>query len=130
MADLRVWRSSERKAMVEAIDELISQARKASKSQYTRSAKKAQWTRLAGQLIWYKDQILRAMSLEAMENDVRILMKMVQEDQKKLAMSQTMQPYSANPLPAPANTGFWEKKIGPKSADPDDSSATAAGQSH
>ena len=57
MASIRVWRQSERKDMIDAIDELISQARRAAKSPYTRSAKKAQWTRLAGQLIWYKDQI-------------------------------------------------------------------------
>ncbi len=77
MAGLRVWRESERKSMIEAIGELISQARKAAKSPYTRSAKKAQWTRLAGQLIWYKDQILRAMTYEAMEHDIHDLKRRV-----------------------------------------------------
>ena len=129
MASIRVWRQSERKDMIDAIDELISQARRAAKSQYTRSAKKAQWTRLAGQLIWYKDQILRAMTYEALEADVHMLMRKVFEDTQPSALSYLRQPSPDKSLPAPADNKFWEKKIGPKPGDPEDSSATAAGQS-
>ena len=128
MASIRVWRQSERKNMIDAIDELISQARKASKSQYTRASKKAQWTRLAGQLIWYKDQILRGMTYEALEADVHMLMRKVFEDQPKPALSYMRQANPPTSLPAPANDKFWEKKIGPKPGDPEDPSASAAGQ--
>ena len=54
MQAIRAWRATERK-----------------KPQYTRSSQRAKWTRLAGQLIWYKDQILRAMTWEALEQDVQ-----------------------------------------------------------
>jgi hypothetical protein len=53
-------------------------------SQYTRSAQRAKWTRLAGQLIWYKDQILRAMTWEALEKDVHRLAREQEEDPRRL----------------------------------------------
>ena len=51
--------------MVESMEELLAQAEKLAMSQYARSAQRAKWTRLTGQLLWYKDQILRAMTWEA-----------------------------------------------------------------
>ena len=83
---LRVWSlrlcrlsglggATERKKLVESMDKLLAQARKLAESQYTRSGQRAKWTRLAGQLLWYKDQILRAMTWEALEQDVHRLMR-------------------------------------------------------
>jgi len=57
------------------MDKLLAQVQKLAESQYTRSAQRAKWTRLAGQLLWYKDQILRAMTWEALEQDVHRLMR-------------------------------------------------------
>jgi hypothetical protein len=53
-------------------------------SQYTRSAQGAKWTRLAGQLIWYMDQILRAMTWEALEQDVHRVLRDQEEDRRRL----------------------------------------------
>jgi hypothetical protein len=70
--------------MVEDIEILIDQAKRLAVSQYTRSAQRAKWTRLAGQLIWYKDQILRAMTWEALEQDVHRLAREQEEDHRRL----------------------------------------------
>ncbi len=74
---LRNFRSTERAQMIEAIRDLIEEARKRVKSNYTPNRERAKWMRLAGQLIWYKDQILRSMSYEALEKEVDQLKKMV-----------------------------------------------------
>jgi len=76
---VREWRQSERKKMIDTIQDLIQSSHKAAKSQYTQSAQRAKWTRLAGKLIWYKDQILRSMTLEAMEIELQKLEKEVME---------------------------------------------------
>ena len=76
---VREWRQSERKKMIDTIQDLIQSSHKAAKCQYTQSAQRAKWTRLAGQLIWYKDQILRSMTLEAMEIELQELEKEVME---------------------------------------------------
>ena len=52
--------------MIETVQDLIQTSHKYAKSQYTPSAQRARWAKLAGQLIWYKDQILKNFSLEAM----------------------------------------------------------------
>ncbi|HEV2118570.1 MAG TPA: hypothetical protein VGS11_00465 [Candidatus Bathyarchaeia archaeon] len=44
-----------------------------------RLAKRIRWTRRAGQLIWYKDAILRSISLESMENEMFVIKKEVFE---------------------------------------------------
>lgn len=61
MQAIRAWPATERKKLIESMDKLLSQAQRLAESQYTRSAQRTKWTRLAGQLLWYKDQILRAM---------------------------------------------------------------------
>lgn len=66
--------------MVDAIADLISMSRKYAKSRYTRSSHRAKWTRLAGQLIWYKDQVLRAMSYEALEQDLHAMLRAIFKD--------------------------------------------------
>ena len=75
MQAIRGWRAMERKKLVESMDILLAQAQRLAESQYTRSSQRAKWTRLAGQLLWYKDQILRAMTWEALEQDVHRLMR-------------------------------------------------------
>ena len=75
MQAIRAWRATKRKKLIESMDKLLAQARKLAESQYTRSGQRAKWTRLAGQLLWYKDQILRAMTWEALEQDVHRLMR-------------------------------------------------------
>lgn len=81
---IRLWRSQHRKKMVDSIERLIEQAVRIATSQYTRSNQRARWTHLAGQLIWYKDQILRGMTWEALEQDVsktarRVIMRDMRE---------------------------------------------------
>jgi hypothetical protein len=80
----RVWRETARKRMIESIELLLAQSQKLALSQYTRSAERSKWTRLAGQLIWWKDQILRAMTFEALEHDVHKMMRdMYEENQRQ-----------------------------------------------
>ena len=49
------WRQSERKVMIETVQDLIQTSHKYAKSQYTPNAQRVRWTKLAGQLIWYKE---------------------------------------------------------------------------
>src|SRR3989441_11693712 len=69
MKGIRAWRATERKKMVDSMERLLSQAQKLALSQYTRSAERSKWTRLAGQLLWYKDQILRAMTWDELAQE-------------------------------------------------------------
>ena len=87
MKGMRAWRAAERKTMIESIEKLIDQANRMALSRYTRSAQRAKWTRLAGQLIWYKDQILRAMTWEALDVEVKDLVRRVfaAEEERKRA---------------------------------------------
>ncbi len=71
--------------MIEAVRDLIEEAWRRAKSNYTRSKERARWTRLAGQLIWYKDQILRSMSYEALEEEVAQLKETVLKKADDLA---------------------------------------------
>src|SRR5437867_2952433 len=76
---LRSFRSTERGQMIAAIRELIEEAQKRVKSKYTPSRERTKWMNLAGKLIWYKDQVLRSMSYEALEKEVALLKKRVLE---------------------------------------------------
>ena len=49
-------RRSERKVMIETVQDLIQTSHRYAKSQYTPNAQRVRWTKLAGQLIWYKDR--------------------------------------------------------------------------
>src|SRR5207244_9398486 len=80
---INVWRQSERKIMIDTIQDLIQTSHKYSKSQYTPQAQRARWTKLAGQLIWYKDQILKSFSLEALTIQLQDLQKRVVESQEQ-----------------------------------------------
>ena len=71
------WRETERAHMTSAIHEMIEEARKKAKSRRAPANERIRWTRLAGQLIWYKDAILRSMTQEAMERELIVLKKEV-----------------------------------------------------
>src|SRR5213594_3645924 len=77
------WRQSERKVMIETVQDLIQTSHKYAKSQYTPNAQRARWTKLAGQLIWYKDQILKNSSLEAMTIELEALKKRMIESEEQ-----------------------------------------------
>jgi len=65
--------------MIAALRDLIDEASRMAKSKRAPASERIRWTRLAGQLIWYKDAILRSMSLESMENEMFVIKKQVFE---------------------------------------------------
>ena len=91
MQAIRAWRATGRKKLIESMGKLLAQTQRLAESQYTRSAQRAKWTRLAGQLLWYKDQILRAITREVLEQDVHRLIRDMyshwnQRQQRRYAM--------------------------------------------
>src|SRR5438094_4716708 len=80
---INAWRQSERKVMIETVQDLIQTSHKYAKSQYTPNAQRVRWTKLAGQLIWYKDQILKNFSLEAMTIQLEALQKRMVESEEQ-----------------------------------------------
>ena len=80
---INAWRQSERKVMIETVQDLIQTSHKYAKSQYTPNAQRVRWTKLAGQLIWYKDQILKNFSLEAMTVQLEALQKRMIESEEQ-----------------------------------------------
>jgi hypothetical protein len=80
---INAWRQSERKVMIDTIQDLIRTSHKYSKSQYTPQVQRARWTKLAGQLIWYEDQILKSLTLEAMTIEMQELKKRVMESEER-----------------------------------------------
>ena len=71
------FRQAERAQHLETLRELIEEARKRAKSHYTPSKERSKWVKLAGQLLWYKDQVLRSMTLESLEKEVAELKQIV-----------------------------------------------------
>ncbi|HWY28519.1 MAG TPA: hypothetical protein VNW25_04585 [Candidatus Sulfotelmatobacter sp.] len=67
------WRETERAHMIAAMHEMIDEASKRAKSRRAPPGERIRWTRLAGQLIWYKDSLLRSMTQEAMERELIVL---------------------------------------------------------
>ncbi len=82
---INAWRQSERKVMIDTIQDLIEMSHKYAKSQYTPSNQRSRWAKLGGQLIWYKDQILKSFTLEAMTIEMQELKKQVRESEKQRA---------------------------------------------
>lgn len=80
---INVWRQSERKVMIDTIQDLIQTSHKYAKSQYTPSSQRVRWTLLAGKLIWYEDQILKSLSLEALTIEINELKKQMIEDEQR-----------------------------------------------
>ncbi len=74
---ISAFRSKERTQMIVSIREFIEEAQKRARSKNTPSGERVKWMNLAGKLIWYKDQILRSMTHEAMEKEVAELKKRV-----------------------------------------------------
>ncbi len=85
--EMRRFRKTERAQLVETLRDLIEETRKRAKSHYTSSKERARWVRLAGQLVWYKDQVLRSLSYEALEEEVA---------QLKAALKETSPPPEQN----------------------------------
>lgn len=71
------FRKAERVHMIEALKELIEESRRRVKSHSTPAKDRTRWVKLAGQLIWYKDQILRSLSYEELEEEVSKLKERV-----------------------------------------------------
>ena len=87
---INAWRQSQRKIMIDIVQDLIQTSHKYAKSHYTPGAQRARWTKLAGQLIWYKDQILKNYSLEAMTIELNALKKqMIESEQRREREGQT-----------------------------------------
>jgi hypothetical protein len=107
---VRAWRAEERKKMVESMEKLLDQALRMAQSRYTRSAQRAKWTRLAGQLLWYKDQILRAMTYEALEQDMKQAIRDQYKDRQELARSRTKYPIIQPTGPTPFQPTIVKKK--------------------
>src|SRR5216684_1129954 len=80
---INAWRQSERKVMIDTIQDLIEMSHKYAKSQYTPSNQRSRWAKLGGQLIWYKDQILKSFSLEALKIEMQDLKKQVRESEEQ-----------------------------------------------
>jgi hypothetical protein len=80
---INAWRQSERKVMIDTIQDLIEMSHKYAKSQYTPSNQRSRWAKLGGQLIWYKDQILKSFSLEALTIEMQDLKKQVRESEEQ-----------------------------------------------
>ena len=90
---INAWRQSERKVMIETVQDLIQTSHKYAKSQYTPNAQRVRWTKLAGQLIWYKDQILKSFTLEAMTIEMQELKKQVRESEEQRARESASRNY-------------------------------------
>src|SRR3989442_14146477 len=80
---INAWRQSERKVMIDTIQDLIQMTHKYVKSQYTPNNQRSRWAKLGGQLIWYKDQILKSFTLEAMTIEMQDLKKRVLESEEQ-----------------------------------------------
>jgi len=80
---INAWRQSERKVMIDTIQDLIEMSHKYARSQYTPSNQRSRWAKLGGQLIWYKDQILKSFSLEALTIEMQDLKKQVRESEEQ-----------------------------------------------
>jgi hypothetical protein len=111
---INAWRQSERKVMIDTIQDLIQMSHKYAKSQYTPSNQRSRWAKLGGQLIWYKDQILKSFSLEAMTIEMQDLKKRVIESEERRERESQSRNY---PL-----IGY--RKPGEKKAEDDASSET------
>ena len=98
---IHAWRQSERKIMIDTIQDLIQTSHKYAKSQYTPSAQRARWTKLAGQLIWYKDQIMKSFSLEALTIQLQDLEKKVVESQEYRERQSVSRNYPTLVFPKP-----------------------------
>ena len=120
---INAWRQSERKIMIDTIQDLIQTSHKYAKSQYTPSAQRARWTKLAGQLIWYKDQIMKSFSLEALTIQLQDLEKKVVESQEQRERQSLSRNYPTIVFPKPVER---KAEDADKAQDGESAEATAA----
>src|SRR5438128_9901505 len=90
---INAWRQSEWKIMIETVQDLIQTSHKYAKSQYTPNAQRVRWTKLAGQLIWYKDEVLKNFSLEAITIQFEALQKMMVESDEWIQRQRVLMNY-------------------------------------
>src|SRR3989454_9681487 len=107
---IHAWRQSERKIMIDTIQDLIQTSHKYAKSQYTPSALRARWTKLAGQLIWYNDQIMKSFSLEALTIQLQDLEKKVGEQQEERERQIASRNYPTLVFPKPEERRGEERR--------------------
>jgi hypothetical protein len=65
------------------LSELIEEEKKRAKSHYTSSKERARWVKLTGQLLWYRDQVLRSMDYESLAKEVAELKEHVLKEDKQ-----------------------------------------------
>jgi len=134
---INAWRQSERKVMIDTIQDLIQMSHKYAKSQYTPSNQRSRWAKLGGQLIWYKDQILKSFSLEALTIEMQDLKKQVREseEQRKREIPSINYPLITYPRPGQkkaedAETAEDDASSEPVQAgEPEDAKETVSGTS-
>jgi len=134
---INAWRQSERKVMIDTIQDLIEMSHKYAKSQYTPSNQRSRWAKLGGQLIWYKDQILKSFSLEALTIEMQDLKKQVREseEQRKREIPSINYPLISYPRPGEkkaedAETAEDDASSEPVQAtEPEDAKETVSGTS-
>jgi hypothetical protein len=86
---LREFRKDERKQMIEILHDLIEESGKRAKSQYTPARERTKWVKLTGQLIWYKDHVLRNYDYETIRaemDELRDQLNKGEEERKKALM--------------------------------------------
>jgi hypothetical protein len=115
---INAWRQSERKVMIDTIQDLIQMSHKYAKSQYTPSNQRSRWAKLGGQLIWYKDQILKSFTLEALTIEMQDLKKQVRESEKQRERESSSRNYQPIGYPRPG-----EKKAEDAETAEDDASS-------
>ena len=93
------FRKGERKQMIDTLHDLITESGKRATSQYTPSKERVRWVKLTGQLIWYKDHVLRNYDFERLAIEVQQLKKRLDEDNEK----------SKNPLAPVTPLREWAK---------------------
>src|SRR2546426_11226111 len=67
------FRKGERKQMIDTLHDLIEESGKRATSQYTPSKERVRWVKLTGQLIWYKDHVLRNYDFERLAIEIQEL---------------------------------------------------------
>lgn len=83
---LRDFRKEERRQMIQILHDLIEESGKRAKSQYTPARERTKWVKLTGQLIWYKDHVLRGYDFEQIQaelNELRDRLNKDDEERKK-----------------------------------------------
>jgi len=130
--NINAWRQSERKVMIETVQDLIQTSHKYAKSQYTPNAQRVRWTKLAGQLIWYKDQILKNFSLEAMTIQLEALQKRMEESEGERQRQSVSRNYQTIVFRKPEERKAEEARNAEtskasKSDDPEDATGAVSG---